>query len=85
MLSLPAAIIAILAPFVPLFDVRTWRNALVLVVEPDGSLVQHPDPGRALAPELYATNPRQVCQAIHRFTDARNEHPVPFVWTENVG
>jgi hypothetical protein len=32
MLSLPAAIIAILAPFVPLFDVRTWRKAQVLLV-----------------------------------------------------
>ncbi len=33
---------------------------------------------------LSATDPRQVCRAIDRFTDARNQHPVPFEWTKNV-
>jgi len=31
---------------------------------------------------LSATDPRQVCAAIDRFTAARNEHPVPFEWTK---
>ena len=33
---------------------------------------------------LSATNPRQVCRAIDRFTEARNQHPVPFHWTKAV-
>ena len=33
---------------------------------------------------LSATDPHQVRQAIGRFTDARNEHPVPFQWTKTV-
>ena len=33
---------------------------------------------------LSATDPHQVRQAIDRFTDARNEHPVPFEWTKTV-
>lgn len=32
MLSLPASIVAILAPFAPLFDRRTWRKARVLLI-----------------------------------------------------
>jgi transposase len=31
---------------------------------------------------LSATDTQQVCQAIDRFTAARNEHPVPFEWTK---
>lgn len=33
---------------------------------------------------LSATDPRQVRQAIDKFTDARNEHPVPFEWSKSV-
>ena len=33
---------------------------------------------------LSAPDPRQVRRAIDRFTDARNEHPVPFDWTKSV-
>ncbi len=39
---------------------------------------------RSVLAHLSATNPRQVCQAIDRFTEARNEHPVPFEWTKSV-
>ena len=39
---------------------------------------------RAVLRGLNATNPRQVCQAIDRFTAARNEHPAPFEWTKSV-
>ncbi len=39
---------------------------------------------QAVLQHLSATNPRQVCQAIDRFTDARNEHPSPFEWTKSV-
>jgi transposase len=39
---------------------------------------------RAVLRGLSATNPRQVCQAIDRFTSARNQHPVPFEWTKSV-
>ena len=39
---------------------------------------------RAVLRHLSATDPRQVRQAIARFTDARNEHPVPFDWTKSV-
>ena len=39
---------------------------------------------RAVLKNLSATDPRQVCRAIDRFTAARNEHPVPFEWTKNV-
>jgi transposase len=33
---------------------------------------------------LSANGPRQVRQAIDRFTAARNEHPAPFEWTKTV-
>jgi len=33
---------------------------------------------------LSATNPRQVCRAIDRFTAAHNQNPVPFEWTKSV-
>jgi transposase len=33
---------------------------------------------------LSSTDPKQVCAAIDRFTDARNEHPVPFRWTKSI-
>ena len=33
---------------------------------------------------LSAMDPHQVRQAIDRFTDARNGHPVPFEWTKSV-
>jgi transposase len=33
---------------------------------------------------LSATSPRQVCQAIDRFTETGNQHPVPFEWTKTV-
>jgi len=39
---------------------------------------------RAVLRGLSATDPKQVCRAIDRFTDARNEHPVPFEWTKSV-
>lgn len=39
---------------------------------------------RAALRGLSATNPRQVCDAIDRFTAARNEHPTPFEWTKDV-
>jgi transposase len=39
---------------------------------------------RAVLLRLSATSPRQVCQAIDQFTDARNEHPTPFEWTKTV-
>jgi transposase len=39
---------------------------------------------RAVLRGLSATDPHQVRQAINRFTDARNEHPVPFEWTKSV-
>lgn len=39
---------------------------------------------RAVLRGLSATDPRQVRQAIDRFTAARNEHPVPFEWTKSV-
>jgi transposase len=39
---------------------------------------------RAVLRGLSATDPRQVCAAIDRFTAARNQHPVPFEWTKAV-
>ncbi len=39
---------------------------------------------RAVLRGLSTTAPRQVRQAINRFTDARNEHPTPFEWTMSV-
>ena len=39
---------------------------------------------RAVLLHLSSTDPRQVCQAIDRFTAARNEHPAPFEWTKSV-
>ncbi|MBI2865830.1 MAG: hypothetical protein HYX99_00520 [Chloroflexi bacterium] len=33
---------------------------------------------------LSTTDPQQVRQAIDRFTDTRNEHPVPFERTKQV-
>jgi transposase len=39
---------------------------------------------RSVLRGLSATNPRQVCAVIDRFTAAQNEHPVPFEWTKNV-
>ena len=39
---------------------------------------------RAVLRGLSATSPHQVRQAIDRFTDSRNEHPVPFEWTKSV-
>ena len=33
---------------------------------------------------LSATDPRQVRQAIDRFTAVGNEHPIPFEWTKSV-
>jgi len=39
---------------------------------------------RAVLLHLSSTDPRQVCAAIDRFTDARNEHPEPFQWTKRV-
>ncbi len=37
---------------------------------------------RAALRGLSATSPRQVCAAIDRFTQARNENPIPFEWTK---
>ena len=39
---------------------------------------------QAVLRHLSATDPKQVCRAIDRFTDARNEHPTPFEWTKTV-
>ena len=39
---------------------------------------------RSVLRHLSATNPKQVCRAIDRFTDARNESPSPFEWTKSV-
>ena len=39
---------------------------------------------RSVLRNLSATNPKQVCRAIDRFTDARNESPIPFEWTKSV-
>ena len=39
---------------------------------------------RAVLRGLSTTAPRQVRRAIDRFTDARNEHPIPFEWTKSV-
>lgn len=39
---------------------------------------------RAVLLHLSATDPRQVCRAIDKFTEARNEQPVPFEWTKSV-
>ncbi len=39
---------------------------------------------RSVLRHLSATNPKQVCRAIDRFTDARNESPFPFEWTKSV-
>ena len=39
---------------------------------------------RSVLRHLSATNPKQVCRAIDRFTDARNESPIPFEWTKSV-
>lgn len=36
----------------------------------------------AVLRHLSATDPRQVRKAIDRFTQGRNEHPVPFEWTK---
>ncbi len=38
----------------------------------------------AVLKHLSATDPRQVCAAIDRFTTARNEDPAPFEWTKTV-
>jgi transposase len=37
---------------------------------------------RAVLRGLSATSPRQVREAIDRFTQARNQHPAPFEWTK---
>jgi len=37
---------------------------------------------RAVLRGLSATDPREVCAAIDRFTAVRNEHPTPFEWTK---
>ena len=39
---------------------------------------------QAVLRHLSATNPMQVRDAIDRFTEAGNEHPVPFEWTKAV-
>lgn len=39
---------------------------------------------RAVLRGLSATSPRQVREAIDRFTAARNQHPVPFEWTKRI-
>ncbi len=39
---------------------------------------------RAVLRGLSATAPYQVHQAINRFTDVRNVHPVPFEWSKSV-
>lgn len=38
----------------------------------------------AVLKHLSATDPKQVCTAIDKFTAARNQHPVPFEWTKKV-
>lgn len=39
---------------------------------------------RSVLRGLSATDPRQVCQAIDKFSAARNQHAVPFEWTKAV-
>jgi transposase len=39
---------------------------------------------KAVLRQLSATDPRQVCAAIDKFTAARNRHPAPFEWTKAV-
>jgi transposase len=39
---------------------------------------------QAVLRHLSSTDPRQVCRAIDQFTEARNEHPVPFEWKKSV-
>lgn len=39
---------------------------------------------RTALQDLNATSVRDVCRAIDAFTDTRNQHPVPFVWTKSV-
>ena len=39
---------------------------------------------RSVLRGLSATNPRQLRQAIDRFTEVRNQHPAPFEWTKAV-
>ncbi len=38
---------------------------------------------QAVLRHLSATNPRQVCKAINRFTNTQNENPTPFEWTKS--
>lgn len=38
---------------------------------------------RAALRGLSATSPREVCAAIDRFTQARNDNPTPFEWTKS--
>ena len=39
---------------------------------------------RSVLQGLSATDPKQICAAIDRFTANRNHHPVPFEWTKTV-
>jgi transposase len=39
---------------------------------------------RAVLRHLSATDPRQVCRAIDRFTAAHNQNPIPFEWTKSI-
>ena len=56
-----------------------WPRVSVAVV--GAILIAAPPRGSCAAVDLSR---RQVRQAIDRFTDARNEHPIPFEWTKSV-
>lgn len=66
-MSLPSAIIAVLAPFAPLFTQPTWRKALVLLL---GTLLAHGPRTVTVALRLmgYAADPRfsRVHQVLNR-------------------
>jgi hypothetical protein len=66
-MSLPSAIIAVLAPFAPLFTQPTWRKAVVLLL---GTLLAHGPRTVTVALRLmgYATDPRfsRLHQVLNR-------------------
>ena len=39
---------------------------------------------RSVLRHLSATDPKQACQAIDRFTNVSNQNPTPFEWTKSV-
>ena len=71
MLTLPDAILALLVPFAPLFEVRTWRKAQILLVGailtpgPPHRRCGTPCHGSGRRPQLCALPPRaQPCVLV---------------------